>query len=149
MEMQAKPILSKWRVEGRFALRLENGLMILLWLFVSQRGLIEKRGFDPRDQLERYTRWANHGHLSSNGRVFDIGSTVQTALAQFARTHEPFCGSSDPWSAGNGSLMRLAPVPLFYLERPQEAIECSGEQRQFLPTPGVLVTIVIITSSLS
>jgi ADP-ribosylglycohydrolase len=89
--------------------------------------LIEKRGFDPIDQLERYTRWANHGHLSSNGRVFDIGSTVQTALAKFTRTHEPFCGSSDPWSAGNGSLMRLAPVPLFYVERPQEAIERSGE----------------------
>ncbi len=89
--------------------------------------LIERRGFDPIDQLERYTRWAKHGHLSSNGRVFDIGSTVQGALAKFAKTREPFCGSSDTWSAGNGSLMRLAPVPLFYVERPQDAIERSGE----------------------
>ena len=89
--------------------------------------LIEKRGFDPMDQLERYTRWAKHGHLSSNGRVFDIGNTVQAALARFARTQEPYCGSSDPLSAGNGSLMRLAPVPLFYLHRPVEAIERSGE----------------------
>jgi ADP-ribosyl-[dinitrogen reductase] hydrolase len=89
--------------------------------------LIERRGFDPIDQLERYTRWAKHGHLSSNGRVFDIGSTVQAALARFARTREPFCGSSDTWSAGNGSLMRLAPVPLFYVELPQEAIERSGQ----------------------
>ena len=47
--------------------------------------LIERRGFDPIDQLERYTRWAKHGHLSSNGRVFDIGSTVQGALAKFAK----------------------------------------------------------------
>jgi ADP-ribosyl-[dinitrogen reductase] hydrolase len=89
--------------------------------------LIERQGFDPIDQLERYTRWSEHGHLSSNGRVFDIGSTVRTALAKFARTREPFCGSSDKWAAGNGSLMRLAPVPLFYIERPQEAIELSGE----------------------
>jgi ADP-ribosyl-[dinitrogen reductase] hydrolase len=89
--------------------------------------LIEKRGFDPIDQLERYTRWAKHAYLSSNGRVFDIGNTVQDALAKFGRTHEPSCGSSDPMSAGNGSLMRLAPVPLFYVRKPLEAIELSGE----------------------
>jgi ADP-ribosylglycohydrolase len=89
--------------------------------------LIEKRGFDPIDQLERYSQWANNGHLSSNGRVFDIGNTVRSALAKFAKTHEPYCGSADPNSAGNGSLMRLAPVPLFYAQTPLEAIERSGE----------------------
>jgi ADP-ribosyl-[dinitrogen reductase] hydrolase len=89
--------------------------------------LIEKRGFDPIDQMERYTRWRKNGHLSSNGRAFDIGNTVASALAKFAKSHEPFCGSSDAWSAGNGSLMRLAPVPLFYLQRPAEAMERSGE----------------------
>ena len=89
--------------------------------------LIEKRGFDAVDQMERYTRWYEHGHLSSNGRVFDIGNTVRAALHQFRRTREPFCGSSDPDTAGNGSLMRLAPVPLFYSRKPEEAIDRSGE----------------------
>lgn len=88
--------------------------------------LIEKRGFDPIDQLERYTQWAKHGRLSSNGRVFDIGYTVKDALMKFAKTREPYCGSPDPLSAGNGSLMRLAPVPLFYSARPAEAIERSA-----------------------
>src|SRR5579862_8164738 len=89
--------------------------------------LIEKREFDPIDQLERYTRWADHGYLSSNGCVFDIGNTVRAALGKFAETQAPYCGSTDPFSAGNGSLMRLAPVPLFYAQKPQEAIERSGE----------------------
>jgi ADP-ribosylglycohydrolase len=89
--------------------------------------LIEKRGFDPIDQMERYTRWRKNGHLSSNGRAFDIRNTVASALAKFTQSHEPFCGSSDAWSAGNGSLMRLAPVPLFYVQRPAEAMERSGE----------------------
>jgi len=89
--------------------------------------LIEKRGFDPIDQLDRYTRWAKHGHLSSNGRVFDIGNTVRAAITKFANSREPYCGSSNPLTAGNGSLMRLAPVPLFYLQNPQEAIERSGD----------------------
>lgn len=89
--------------------------------------LVEKQAFDPVDQLQRYTRWAKDAHLSSNGHVFDIGTTVQAALAKFAKTRESYCGSSDPWSAGNGSLMRLAPVPLFFAHSPMEAIERSGE----------------------
>jgi ADP-ribosyl-[dinitrogen reductase] hydrolase len=89
--------------------------------------LTEKRGFDPIDQLERYTRWARHGHLSSNGRVFDVGGTVRDALGRFWTTRQPYCGSSDPETAGNGSLMRLAPVPLFYARSHHEAIDRSGE----------------------
>jgi ADP-ribosyl-[dinitrogen reductase] hydrolase len=89
--------------------------------------LIEKRSFDAVDQLERYAKWAGHGHLSSNGRVFDIGNTVREALGNFRRTHQPYCGPCDPDTAGNGSLMRLAPVPLFYARQHREAIERSGE----------------------
>ncbi|MDP2948902.1 MAG: ADP-ribosylglycohydrolase family protein [Chloroflexota bacterium] len=89
--------------------------------------LVERRGFDPVDQLDRYHRWYRQGHLSSTGRCFDIGSTVRTALLRFEKTRDPYCGSTDPMSAGNGSTMRLAPVPLFYALRPREAIEKSGE----------------------
>lgn len=89
--------------------------------------LIEKRAFDPLDQLERYVRWYRHGHMSSNGRCFDIGNTVRAALERFDRTHEPYCGSTHEQSAGNGSLMRLCPVPLFWAGDPAKAIELAGE----------------------
>jgi len=36
--------------------------------------------------------------------------TTRQALARFERDLEPYAGSDDPMSAGNGSLMRLAPV---------------------------------------
>ena len=42
--------------------------------------LIEARGFDAKDQMERYTRWWHEGYLSSNGSCFDIGITVSEAL---------------------------------------------------------------------
>lgn len=84
--------------------------------------LLECQGFDPADQMQRYCRWHREGYLSSNGRCFDIGITVSTALRQFERSGEPYCGPTDPMSAGNGSLMRLASVPLFYALRPAEAI---------------------------
>ncbi len=89
--------------------------------------LIECKGFNPQDQMERYIRWWKEGHLSSTRTCFDIGSTTRTALAAFLKTGKPISGPSDSYSAGNGSLMRLAPVPLFYAGNPREAIEKSGE----------------------
>jgi ADP-ribosyl-[dinitrogen reductase] hydrolase len=89
--------------------------------------LIEKRGFDPRDQMDRYCRWWKEGYLSSTGTCFDIGITVQTALAQYLRSREPFAGSTDPFTAGNGSLMRLAPVPLAFRRDFELAIHNAGE----------------------
>ena len=89
--------------------------------------LIEKQGFDPFHQLETYLRWWRDGHLSSTGECFDIGNTVQQALGKFEDTRKPLCSSTDAGSAGNGSIMRLAPVPLFYAKNPLEVIEKSGE----------------------
>lgn len=76
--------------------------------------LVDCNGFDARDQMERYCKWANTGYLSSTGVCFDIGSTTASALRRFCQTGEPFAGSSDPYSAGNGCIMRLAPIPMFF-----------------------------------
>jgi ADP-ribosylglycohydrolase len=89
--------------------------------------LIEKGGFDPVDQLERYVKWYREGRLSSAGRCFDIGNTVRQALSEFERTGKPYCGSLHPRSAGNGSIMRLCPVPLFYACKQEEAVNRAAE----------------------
>ena len=89
--------------------------------------LIETKGFDLVDQLERYVLWYRQGHLSSTGECFDIGNTTSAALREFERTRNPRCGPTSPSTAGNGSLMRLAPVPLVYANRFVEAVEKSGE----------------------
>ena len=89
--------------------------------------LLESGKFDPMDQMERYCRWREEGYLSSNGRCFDIGNTVREALDRFKRTGEPYSGPTHPHSAGNGSLMRLAPVPMYYVEDPGKAVHYSGE----------------------
>lgn len=76
--------------------------------------LVECGGFDPRDQMDRYWRWSREGYLSSTGTCFDIGNTVRDALHRYLRTGEPYAGSSDPYAAGNGCIMRLAPVALAF-----------------------------------
>lgn len=78
--------------------------------------LVECRGFDARDQMERYLRWLDDGYMSSTGKCFDIGAATHAALGRFRKTGEPFAGSTDPHSAGNGCIMRLAPVPIFWAD---------------------------------
>ena len=89
--------------------------------------LIEKRGFDPKDQMDRYCRWWKEGYLSSTGTCFDIGITVRKSLESYLRSGEPFAGSTDPFIAGNGSLMRLAPVTLAFRQSVALAIHNAGE----------------------
>src|SRR5687767_6502917 len=89
--------------------------------------LIECGESDPVDQLARYVRWKREGYHSSNGRCFDIGGTVRAALARFERYSEPWSGSTGEMSAGNGSTMRLAPVPLFFASMPEIAIARSAD----------------------
>jgi ADP-ribosyl-[dinitrogen reductase] hydrolase len=74
--------------------------------------LIAKLKADPIDMLQRWVRWHDHGHLSSNGRCFDIGCGTAAALNTFKITGEAECGR--PGSAGNGSIMRLAPIPMAF-----------------------------------
>lgn len=89
--------------------------------------LIEQKGFDPKDQMNRYVRWFREGYLSCTGHCFDIGNTTRRALDRYIQTGEPFSGLTGPRSAGNGSLMRLAPVPLAFADDPALAIHLSGE----------------------
>ena len=74
--------------------------------------LLERGQLDVRDLMERFLRWYDEGHNSVTGECFDIGVTTARALQTFRDTGEPLSGSTDPQSAGNGSVMRLAPVAI-------------------------------------
>jgi ADP-ribosyl-[dinitrogen reductase] hydrolase len=76
------------------------------------QSLVAVGGCDPRDQIERYVRWWQHGENSATGRCFDIGNATSGALRRYRQTGDPFAGDPSPSAAGNGSLMRLAPVAL-------------------------------------
>ncbi len=89
--------------------------------------LVERGRFDARDQISRYCRWRDEGYLSSNGTCFDIGGTVSRALNKFEKTGESFSGPTDENSAGNGCIMRLAPVPMFFHPDREAVIAMSGE----------------------
>lgn len=89
--------------------------------------LLTKGGFDAHDQMTRYLNWWQWGYLSSTGDCFDIGITVRQALGRFQATGEPFAGSVDPQTAGNGSLMRLAPVVMYFHPAVDKVLEFSAQ----------------------
>ena len=80
---------------------------------------VSPESLDPRDLMDRFVAWREGNDYSCTGSCFDIGNTVSAALDRYRRNGDPFAGVSDPDSAGNGSLMRLAPVALrFRNDRP-------------------------------
>lgn len=89
--------------------------------------LVHQKKFDPEDQMNRYCNWYQHGYMSSNGDCFDIGLTVSSALDRYLQTKNPYSGSTDERSSGNGSLMRLAPIPMFYRCNFDMCIKYAGE----------------------
>ena len=88
--------------------------------------ILDTGGQDHADQMRRYLRWWRHGYLSSTGTCFDIGGTTSSQLARFERTGEPVASQVDEESAANGSLMRLAAVPIRWHADPAEAAEQSA-----------------------
>ncbi len=72
-------------------------------------------GWDLNDQARRYVQWWQNGMYSVNGRCFDIGLTTRGSLSRFQQTGDGLTsGNRAEDAAGNGSIMRLAPVPIRY-----------------------------------
>ena len=69
---------------------------------------------NEKDLMDRFVDWYRRGTYSCTGRCFDIGGTTRAALTSYERSGNPVAGATDLFSAGNGSLMRLAPVALRY-----------------------------------
>jgi ADP-ribosyl-[dinitrogen reductase] hydrolase len=78
---------------------------------------LAKSGWDLDDQIRRYLAWYEHGEYSVTGHCFDIGFTTLNALRRFQQVGDAR-KSGDPaeHASGNGSIMRLAPVPIRYAE---------------------------------
>jgi ADP-ribosyl-[dinitrogen reductase] hydrolase len=87
-----------------------------------------------QDLMDRFIAWYMQGRYSCTGTCIDIGMTTQLALRRFMDTGNPEAGNRSPRTAGNGSLMRLAPVPVFYHADLAAGVEAA--RRQSVATHG-------------
>ena len=85
----------------------DDGIMFLC----SVESLIEKNNFDADDHMEKFLLWFNTGYWSPKGFCFDIGT--QTASALYTYQYNGSYPMITP-AAGNGALMRIAAIPLFF-----------------------------------
>ncbi len=92
----------------------------------SAESLVANHGFNPKCHMELYRQWRDTGKNSSTDRCFDIGRTVHLAISDYVLTKNPLAGSKDPKTAGNGSLMRIAPDILFHFFSANEIDEIAG-----------------------
>jgi ADP-ribosyl-[dinitrogen reductase] hydrolase len=96
--------------------------------------LIEHKEFLALDITNRFYRWFREGYMSCTGNCFDIGNTTKAALLRFESSGEIFSGSiEDP--ATNGSIMRLAPIPLFFHRDLEKTIFLAGESSRLTHAP--------------
>jgi ADP-ribosyl-[dinitrogen reductase] hydrolase len=89
--------------------------------------LLERDGFDARDQVERYRRWQQQGHLSATDQCVGITAGTARALAQAQWRRQAFSGSHDPEALDPEALSRVAPVVLFFFADAGRAVQQSGE----------------------
>jgi ADP-ribosyl-[dinitrogen reductase] hydrolase len=92
--------------------------------------LLAHPDFDARDLMSRFANWMNFGSNSATGTCFDIGSATSQAIHRFLDSGDPIAGSIDARLAGNGSIMRLAPVALRWWRNPAVAETIARQQSQ-------------------
>ncbi len=128
--------LDKWQIErryGRLTEMLGGGWLSLdrgehtddtAMMLCIARSIVEKGGFDPEDVASKFLDWFNAGPVG-------IGRTTWIALGEIKSgaswkeagriAHQRLGGLS----AGNGSIMRCAPIGLLHLRRPERLISDS------------------------
>ncbi len=74
---------------------------------------LAKGNFDLIDYAERVGRWYINGENSHNGKCFDIGNATRTAIEERLKNGGLWYGNAAPSTAGNGSIIRLAPTAIF------------------------------------
>ncbi len=109
-----EPIYS-YRRGGKFNVAIGEYTDDTAMMLCLAQSLIEKQGIDQKDQLAKYLKWFEEGYMSANERSIGCGKVTLRALYRYMSKDCSECGNSRlAKGAGNGSLMRIAPVALFY-----------------------------------
>jgi ADP-ribosyl-[dinitrogen reductase] hydrolase len=90
--------------------------------------LLANKYFDAEDFMNRLRAWLEKGENTAVGKCFDIGNATRMAVESFIGDGNPAAGSTDPHTAGNGSLVRLGPVAIASRDNADIAIDLAQRQ---------------------
>lgn len=111
--------------------------------------LLAESTVDQADLMTRFAGWLQRGENTVSGRCFDIGATTRAAIESFIASGNPSAGSHLATAAGNGSLVRLAPLAIFARRDRELAELLAGKQsRTTHATPEVIDACRLFTDML-
>ena len=89
--------------------------------FITVESLLERGGLDLDDLAQRFWSWLKKGSFTPWGKAIGVGRATREALERYAKGIAPLqCGGRGERDNGNGGLMRILPVVLWYLRAEQE-----------------------------
>jgi ADP-ribosylglycohydrolase len=94
---------------------------------VLGESLLACRGFDARDQIDRYLRWRQEGYLTATDRCVGLRAGVAKALAAAQWRRQVFPGSHAPRQLDPEPLSRVAPAVLFAFPALDTAVRLAGD----------------------
>ena len=111
--------------------------------------LLAKGTVDQADLMTRFAGWLQRGENTVSGRCFDIGATTRAAIQSFIASGNPSAGSHLATAAGNGSLVRLAPLAIFaHRDRELAELLAGKQSRTTHATPEVIDACRLFTDVL-
>jgi ADP-ribosylglycohydrolase len=75
--------------------------------------------FNLNTIADNFIKWFDENYWTATGSVFDIGGTTSSAIYRLKKGVKPeLAGGFEPQNNGNGSLMRIAPLVFYLLDKP-------------------------------
>lgn len=92
----------------------------------TMASIIEKGTIDPTDIMTQFVKWETMGEYTPFGRAFDQGNTCMEAIYKFINDPDSNSwGTTGEYANGNGALMRILPICLYYYDRQKKV--CTSE----------------------
>ena len=95
--------------------------------------LLARGGLNERDLLARFLRWYRMGENSCTGAAVGISRKTRAALERFERSGL-IDAAAELENAGNGAIMRLAPVAIFFRRSETETRHAAVRQARVTHT---------------
>ena len=119
-----------YRSGGKFKLKAGEWTDDTAMALCLAQSLIDSKGFDPIDQLDKYLAWMEEGYMSCTGKMIGLGNTCWRSLIRYKRDHKPYTDIKHEKFSGNGSLMRLAPICIYYADDITQAVHYASLSSQ-------------------
>ena len=100
-------------------------------LLCTTESLID--GFDTARMGELFVRWMKDRYWTPHGVVFDIGNSTRSSIQRMMNGTAPeAAGGDSEYDNGNGSLMRILPVAIYFERSSPSAVISSAHKASAL-----------------